>query len=427
MAMQIVAVPLYDRDMAVNAYVFRYQTGNPLFSMTQTTSYYDGAGRSQVLDTLDMLGLEAFTVGKQIFVPITYLNLLSGIDSQCKQPADKVIFLFEEAPPPEEPYISIIARLASQGYRFAISYLYNPEAYGPILQYCNYYFLSQRPEHAENSLRVLGYLKRNYREIVPIATHVRSEAMMRKLTGTGYVLYESRFFSAPITRGDTQVSPLKANSIRLLNMVQDENFEFSDVSQIVQADPALAISLLKMVNAQHHGTIGKIKTISHAVAMLGQKEVRKWVTSAVSKKLGADRPNEITRISLVRAKFAENLAPLYKMADMSQMIFCMGLFSVLDIILDVPMSEAMEMVHVADLIREPLEAKTGLFYPVLNMLIDYEHAWWSSVSRQMILNDISERDLADAYIDALIWYKNLIRLDNANPGNFPENAPAPSK
>jgi len=411
--MQIAAVPLFNKNMIVDAYIFRYRKGNDLFSRSQATGIFDGANRSAALEILNQIGLDALTLGKTIFVPINYIMLLSNLAGQCKQPPEKVVFLFEDVPKPEEPYLSKMAELKALGYEFAVSNLDNPKNYDSVLQMCKYFFLSQLPERVEASKKILRDLKKFYRNMIVAAAKVGSADLLDSLKGTGYSMFEAQFFKVPVSDVQHQVSPLKNNSIRLINTVQDENFDFEDVAKIVQADPALTISLLKIVNAPRLGVRNKIKTIQHAVAMLGQKEVRKWVTTAVTQSLGSDRPNEIIKISMVRAKFAENLAPLYQMAHMSQGLFLMGLFSVLDVILELPMEEALKKILVSDVIYQALVDNGGMFYPVLNMVADYENANWQQVSRHIIVHDISEKELKEAYVDALTWYSGFVSQDES--------------
>jgi EAL and modified HD-GYP domain-containing signal transduction protein len=222
----------------------------------------------------------------------------------------------------------------------------------------------------------------------------------------GYSLFESRFFKLEQASVETAVSPLKMNLIQLMNTVQDSDFEFEEVSRIVSSDPALAISLFRLVNARARS--GKIKSVQQAAAMLGQTEVRKWVTTAVTQSLGEDRPNEITRISLIRAKFAENLAPMFELAHMAAGIFLTGLFSLLDVMLEVPMEQALQMVSVSDMTMNALANKTGVFFPVLDMVESYERADWVTVSRLMIVHNIDSQELTDAYMEAMVWYKQIV-------------------
>lgn len=410
--MQIVAVPLFDQEKAVSAYIFRYLKSNNLFSTAQATSLFDGASRSEALDVLDLVGLEAFTLGKPLFIPIGELMLLGDLNSQCKQPPEQIIFVLENPIPQESFYLDRILALRERGFRFAVNYPVNLNQPDFLLENSSYIFLSQRPERKEQSEQLRFELKRRLPNLIPIAAHIYTNEVLQSLYGKNYGMYESRFYR--IKSGGNTVSPLKVNAIRLINLVQDEDFEFEKIAEIVQGDPALTISLMQIVNAQY-GRSRKINSIRQAVAMMGQAEVRKWVTTAVSRSLGNDRPNEITRISLIRAKFAENLAPLFDIAHMSGELFLMGLFSVIDVILEKPMDEALKMVSVSDPIRNAILNKQGVLSPVLEMVTEYENASWSSISRRMLVHDIKEDALSEAYVDALVWYRNLINQSSQSP------------
>ena len=151
----------------------------------------------------------------------------------------------------------------------------------------------------------------------------------------------------------------------------------------------------------------EITSIRHATAMLGQRELKKWTTTAVTKQLCLDKPNEVTRLSLLRAKFAENLAPIFSMAMKSQELFLMGLFSVLDIMLDKPMEEALDMVIVSKDIRKSLVNHDGPLSLPYYFILQYENANWQEVSRIMLIREIEMNEVYKAYCDALKWYRRI--------------------
>ena len=151
----------------------------------------------------------------------------------------------------------------------------------------------------------------------------------------------------------------------------------------------------------------EITSIRHASAMLGQRELKKWINTAVANKLYADKPNEITRLSLLRAKFAENLAPAFSLAAQAPELFLMGLFSVLDLILSKPMEEALKMVQVSKEIREALVDNKGKFAPIMSFITQYECANWQEISRLMILQEIDMEQVNEAYLSSLTWYRDL--------------------
>lgn len=151
-----------------------------------------------------------------------------------------------------------------------------------------------------------------------------------------------------------------------------------------------------------------ISTIRHAAAMLGQRELKKWINTAVVNALYADKPSEVTRLSLLRAKFAENLAVPFGISMKKDELFLLGLFSVLDVILEMPMEEALKLVTVSKDISDALLYKKGKLADIYDFMTHYETANWPEVSRQMILQNVDEEVVFRAYMDSLVWYRNLM-------------------
>ncbi len=210
----------------------------------------------------------------------------------------------------------------------------------------------------------------------------------------------------PVKDSETEVNPLKVNYIELLNVVNAPDFDLQDAADVIGKDPALVISLLEMVNRM--ALYSDITSIRHAAAMLGQKELKRWINTAVTRELCADKPSEITRLVMIRAKFAENLAASFEMAMMAQELFIMGLFSALDIMLDKTMEEALSMVQVSKNVKEALLENKGDFAKVLNFIKKYEVADWTEISRILVLENIEMDKVYEAYLKSLKWYRDLI-------------------
>jgi EAL and modified HD-GYP domain-containing signal transduction protein len=151
----------------------------------------------------------------------------------------------------------------------------------------------------------------------------------------------------------------------------------------------------------------EVTSIRHAAAILGQKELKRWINTVITKELCADRPNEISRISLLRAKFAECLAPSFELSAKSSELFLMGLFSVLDIILNMKMEDALKKVNVSKEISDALLDQKGEFAEIFDFMIAYENADWQEVFRQMIMKNISDDEIYDAYTQTVCWYRDM--------------------
>lgn len=405
-AMLLALIPLFDENMAVSAYSIFSQRHNYLLNpLLQGTGRHDGATDIPGLDVIDSMGIQTLSEDKEVFVPVTSISVFSDIAGQCRAPHGRIVLLLDNTIPPVEMYVNRLKELKDMGYKLAVRKLAVSEfeAYRPILQLTDYMFLNNKKIAIDKARIYFGKL---YPNIKLCAGNIDTMEIFDKLKQEGgYTFYEGTFYRMPITKGQNEVSPLKVNYIALLNIVNDDNFDLTKAADIIGRDTALTISLLQMVNRM--SVNGGITTIRHAAAMLGQRELKRWINTAVVNALYADKPSEITRLSLLRAKFAEELAGSFGLAAKSEELFLMGLFSVLDVILEKPMKEALDMVQVAGEIRAALVDRTGKYAPVLDFMEHYETADWQEVSRQMILQDIDMDVAYNAYLESLKWYREL--------------------
>ena len=417
MKLLIIPKPVMNRELAVESYCFRFIKADDYFNLHRK-GFYDGTIVSPCIDVLEMVGLESFTNGLPIFVPITNLTLLTNVEQQFLQPPNKVIFLLNEKTLPESHYIEHIKKLKKLGYCIALDNISDYKKMKPIIELCDFIFIS-----CANSdyTKVLDMLNREYTHLSYVATDVNDMELFEQIKNDRFNLFEGKFYCVPITKGNKNIAPVKANRVQLLNIVRNEDFEIADVVKIVLQDPSLSISLLKFVNSPYLGLAQKISTIQHAASMMGQSELRKWVTTAISNTLALDKPNEISKLSLMRAKFAENLAGCFEMGVYAQSLFLMGLFSILDVALDVPMKEALKVVTVSDNIYNALVYKEGSFSKILDFILTYESANWEEVYKLMILNNLEVEEVFDAYINAVGWYGTIIAAANMEDTEIVDN------
>lgn len=406
MAMLATLIPLFDEKMTVKAYSLFTQKANYLMNpIFLGTGLNDGAGHITGLEIINSMGIETITKDSDIFVPVTNVSLFSNINEQCDAPHKRIVILVDRTVKPEDMYVNRIRELKSMGYKFAIRKLSVPdfEPYRSILSLMDYILLDHKKIVIE---KAKIYFTKVYPDIKLIAGNIDAQEVFDSLKEQGgYQLYEGEFYRVPITKGSTEIAPVKINYIELLNIVNSDNFDLTKAADVIGRDTALVISLLEMVN--HMAINSEITSIRHAAAMLGQRELKKWITTAVTKQLCADKPSEVARVSLLRAKFAENLAPIFEQAGQSQELFMMGLFSVLDVILGKPMTEALEMLKVSKNISRALINKEGPYSELYTFMLQYESASWTEVDRVMLLKEFDSDAVYNAYIDTLKWYREL--------------------
>ena len=404
--MLVALVPLFDENMAVRAYSVFTQKNNYLLNpLMLGTGQYDGAANIAGLELIQSMGIETLSEDKEVFIPISNINVFADIEGQCNVPHERIALLIDNTIPPIEMYVNRLRELKESGFKLAIRKLAVSEfeSYREVLKLVDYVFLNNRKIAIDKAKIYFGKLFPN---VKLCAGNIDNMEIYEKLRANGgYQFYEGVFYRVPITKGQNEVAPLKVNYIELLNTVNDDNFELTKAADIIGRDTALTISLLKMVNSMSINS--GISSIRHAAAMLGQRELKKWINTAVVNALYADKPNEITRLSLLRAKFAENLASAFDLAVKKEELFLMGLFSVLDVILEKPMEEALKMVTVSKDISDALLYNEGKLAPLYEFMVQYETANWPEVSRLMILQGLDEAKISAAYMDSLVWYRLL--------------------
>ena len=400
-------MPLFGDNMEVRAYsIFAQKADTYMNPLALSTSVFDGASNIGGFDIVDKIGLDTIADDHVVFIEINNIAIFSDIAGQCFAPHDKVVLLIDPSVKPEENYINRMDEIMKEGFKFAMKKL-KPiefENYRPVLEKCSYILLDHKNIDID---KAHTYFSHMYKDMKLCAVNVNTREEYEELSGkASYDLYEGEFFRTPITKQQKELAPFKVTYLQLLNVVNESDFELTDAANVIGQDAALVVRLLEMVN---HMTANRgVSSVRHAAALLGQKELKKWITTAVTKELCSDRPSEITRMSMIRARFAENLSKYFELEPFSAEIFLMGLFSVLDQILEKPMKECLEMVKISTDIRQALLDHKGRIYPVLEFILAYEDADWNETLRLMLLNKIGRNVAYDAYLEALDWYKKIV-------------------
>lgn len=404
--MLMTLVPLFDENMVVSAYSLFTQKKNHFLNPNLLgTGENDGMCKVEGLEVITSMGLRTLSSNKEVFVPLNSISIFSKMDEQCSIPHDRIVFLIDNTIPASEVYIKRLKELKNEGFKLAIRKLdvKDYQHYAEVISLMDYMFFNHKKMNISSG-RI--FFSKLYPYIKLCAGNIDTQEIFDSLKGAGgYHYYEGPFYRTPITKGQHEVTPVKINYIKLLNMVNYTDFDLTDAADVIGRDTALVISLLKVVNRMARNS--EITSIRHAAAMLGQKELKRWITTVVVNHIYSDKPSEITRLSLLRAKFAENLAGSFNMAMQSSELFLMGLFSVLDLILEKPVKEALEIVKVSKEISQVLIENKGVFAPVYDFVIQYERANWQEVSRLMIIHNIDIEKVNTAYIGALEWYRDL--------------------
>ena len=405
--MLVTLIPFFDKNMKVSAYSLFSQKENYLLNPDlQGVAMLNGAGRIDGLEVIENIGLDTLTPDTDVFLHIGNINVFSDIESQIdKKMRSRLVLLFDNSITNTDDYRNRLGALKEAGFKMAMYKIpiAEFESKKELLQMMTYIILDCKKIHLD---KAKIYFSHQFPQIKICVGNVENQETFDKLKDDEmFPLFEGRFYRLPVTKGETKIEPLKVNYLELMNIVNDADYELTQAADVIGRDTALVVSLLDMVN--RIAINSKVTSIRHAAAILGQKELKKWINTVITKELCADKPNEINRISLLRAKFAECLAPAFGLAAKSSELFLMGLFSVLDIILDVPMEEALGRVNVSKDIRDAILEQKGELSEVFEFMKAYENADWQEVCRMLIVKEIDIDTIYDAYTETVVWYRKM--------------------
>jgi EAL and modified HD-GYP domain-containing signal transduction protein len=155
-----------------------------------------------------------------------------------------------------------------------------------------------------------------------------------------------------------------------------------------------------------------IESIRHAVRMVGRAELHKWLSlllvTSVAGKGGTD--GELVRVAIQRARLCETVAQQGRDRRSAEALFMVGLFSLLDAILKVPLGEVLHRIDLADEVRRALLARSGPYAPTLSMVEAYERGAWPVVQSECDLMGLDASVMGDLYLDAMRWTREKLDL-----------------
>lgn len=353
--------------------------------------------------TIDALGLNDIqndaryfiSFSKQLLDPLITKNL----------PKDKFIVQMRADDVRTPEGVERYQKLRDNGFIIALTEI-NTENWTPDLIKLAGYCKFQRGGMSEyNQTKIISG---NPKKIF-IATNVDNAAAFNEAKRRGYRMYQGFFFDQPVIKKKTkEIDPLKFNYLRLLKLTSTDDYvDFREISTVISSDVALSYKLLKLLNSAAVGLRNNVSSISMAVAYLGEENLKKWISMLALRGIGSDEPLELVRISLIRARFGELLAPHLRFRRDAKHIFLVGLLSLLHIALDKTREELFEEIPVADDIRESLLTKVGIYSDLVAFYNHYEYGNWDEVSRFAEDNGISSDQINDSYMAAVKWYNEL--------------------
>jgi EAL and modified HD-GYP domain-containing signal transduction protein len=227
-----------------------------------------------------------------------------------------------------------------------------------------------------------------------VADHIETYEELRSASQQGFSQFQGTFLSKPDGFRSTRVPAGQIAALELMALLQSPDADISDIAEVIRRDVSLSYRILKVVNSAQYSLPRPLASIEEAVTLVGTKQIIEWVAMMSMSKVN-NKPNELTKVAMVRARVCEALAERLGRQD-RQRFHVVGLFSVIDALLDVPADKALGALPLDPEIVDAIVSQGGIMGEALMGVIAYEKGDWA---RAHIMG-ISDDALAAAFRDA---------------------------
>jgi c-di-GMP-related signal transduction protein len=241
-----------------------------------------------------------------------------------------------------------------------------------------------------------------------LAEKVETNEQFRWACDLGFSYFQGYFFSKPEVLGGTDIPSLKMNLLQIMSEAGKEGFSVDELDRLVERDVGVSYKLLRYLNSPFFRRNTDINSIKHAIMLLGEKGVKSFLSVIIMAELSQDKPDELLRSSVMRARLCEKLGHLSGTGADPSLLFTLGLFSLIDAILDSPMEQVMKKLPLAGEIKRTLLGEKTRFSEYLTLAEKYERGDWDGVLSQASTMKLDLDKLPELYMDALGFADALI-------------------
>ncbi len=342
------------------------------------------ASNDMFLENLSLYGLKAYVGDNLAFVNFSTASLLCELPALL--PAKNIIVEIVERTEPTSQVIEHVKKMKDLGFRFALDAFDGEKKWLPLLKEIEFIKLAvlDSVEETIKKYHMLCSCLDNGTKI--IVEKVENYQTFELLKQAGVQYFQGYFFATPVMVRHQALNPSKKILVQLISLCAQENLDFKEATQVVMQDIALTTRFLRMVNNISPNSKTKIHSLQQALIYLGEIPFKKMISMFVVSELATDKPSELCRQGVMRAKQCELLVIDFAPDKMFQ-AYLTGLLSILDAALDTQFDSLIKELNLETEFEDALILKEGLLGHILKAVIANENAQLTDLSRlQQALN-----------------------------------------
>jgi c-di-GMP-related signal transduction protein len=360
----------------------------------------DAASRNTV-DTSMLMGLDILCDGRRAFINCTRDTLLK--DYVTLLPASRAVVEIVKSVPVDDLVEAACVRLKDGGYTIALDDFVVDDPRTKLTKFADILKMDVKTTSAEERAVVLQRFATPGCRMLAKTVETREEFSACKKAGFSY--FQGYFFRQPELLHAREIPKNRANYLRLLQAISHDDLELKEIDDIIKGEASLCYRLLRYLNSAAFGFSSEIQSVHHGLSILGEREVRRWVRMVATLGAGLDKPSDLVLSAMVRARYCELLGP--KIPHGQSDLFLVGLLSLMDAILEIPMGVVLEGISLDRETRAVLLGQKSQLDSVYRLMLSQEVADWPKLSELCAQLKLPESVAAECHWKAMQWAREM--------------------
>ena len=386
--------PIFNSEKRIFAYELLFRTG-----ISNGFPDIEGniATTSLLSSSFFTVGIDKIAAGKLVFINFTEDLLLKGSPELFPQEKLMIEVLEDVEPTPE--IIQKCRELKEKGYQLALDDFVYSKKFDELLELSDIIKVDFRLTPQDVIKNMVETLKEYNCKL--LAEKVETYEEFEKALTLGFEYFQGYFFAKPEVLQNKDLSASQLTMMQLISNINTSEFDVGELEKLVVQDVSVSYKLLNYINSAHFSRIQPISSIRQAISFLGEKQFKMFVSLVATSKLAGEKPTELIRLSIIRARFLEQVANALNM-DTNEM-FLLGLFSLIDAMLDQKMVTILKKLPLTTNLNMALSDRSGDLRYYLRLVETYESGNWVAFRYAQKLIGLDAETIVEFYMDAITW------------------------
>jgi len=402
--------PIFDCERRVQAYEL-------LFRDSAANHFAGGdpdLASGEAFDTAVLLGLDVLSEGYSLFLNCPHDFLVERYPTLF--PPDFTVIEVLETVEPDEPVLAALREMKRAGYRIALDDYVDEPRFAPLVELADLIKIDFRQTPAAARAGLVERYNHGRRQL--LAEKIETQEELAEAARLGFALFQGYFLGKPEMMTTKKVPVLADTHLRIQRALLSPALDLIAIEQLIKSEPTLCYRLLRYLESPAFYLQTEIMSILHALALLGERELRKWLMLMASVVAAGGEPNpEPIARALARARFAELLAPFVALPGSS--LYLTSLFAQMEGLVNRSLATIVDEVVLPEEVREALLGEATPLRQCQELVAAYERGDWRKCDALRRRFQIPEIELRAMRREAAVWASRMTNCDVALEKQLP--------